>query len=167
MKTLTILALLSGALFCCSANAYTIFYLPPGYVFDNPVDNMNVWLNPVVWMSVDNDLEKKTLTRHKPDDTIVIDLNEVVVTTSFEQQSQECLQKMITYPEFAKQKHLEGVVAATIKFNKNGDVVILDSFGSDPQLEDYVLNKIHGMQPRNCAVKMNKPYNLRFVFRLY
>ncbi len=167
MKTLTILALLCGIMFCSSANAYTLFNLPPAYYYSSPADNLNVVLNPLMLANINNVLLNNSQPSHKPEDTIVIDLNEIVITTGFEQQSKECLQKMITYPEFAKKQHLEGVVAATIKFNENGDVVVLDSFGSDPQLEDYVLNKISRMQPKNCSVKMNKPYNLRFVFRMY
>ena len=101
------------------------------------------------------------------EDTIVIDLKEVVITEGFTQRSHACLKEHVKYPEFALKQKLEGVVAVTVLFNRNGNLVIVDSFGSDQRLESYVHEKLHELHLKNCEVGINKPYNARFIFRLF
>lgn len=99
-------------------------------------------------------------------DTIIIDLGEVVITAGFPEKSHDCLHRQVKYPDFAIQQQIEGVVAVTMLFNADGNVVITDSFGSNKDLENYVHEQLHRLHLKDCAVKVNKPYNLRFAFRL-
>jgi hypothetical protein len=164
MKTLKLVSLIAGIAFSNLAFSFSTFNLPVGGNSVNVTDELQVMtpikLSPDVFTS-----NSKVLIPYKGD-TIIIDLQEVVITQGFPEASHDCLQRQIVYPEFAKEMHLEGVVALTMRFNINGNVEILDSFGSDPRLEDYVHSKILNLHLKDCSVQVNKPYNLRFTFRL-
>jgi len=164
MKTLKLVALVFGTVFSNLGYSFTAFNLPVKANNIILADNLQVMipirLSPDIFKT-----ESKTMIPYK-EDTIVIDLQEVVITQGFPERSHDCLQKQITYPEFAKQQRIEGVVALTMRFNSFGNVEIIDSFGSDPQLESYVHDQLYKLHLKDCAVQINKPYNLRFSFRL-
>jgi len=164
MKTLKLVTLVTGIALTQLALGFTTVNLPLEENYINQADKLQVMtpikLSPDVFNS-----KSKTFILYK-EDTIVIDLQEVVITQGFKEASHDCLQKQVPYPEFAKQQRLEGVVAVTMRFNNEGNVEILDSFGSDSRLESYVHGKLLALHLKDCSVQMNKPYNLRFTFRI-
>jgi hypothetical protein len=164
MKTLKLVTLVCGIVFSIPAFSFSTINLPQEDAYVNVADELQV-MTPIKLSSGVFSSTSKLFIPYK-EDTIVIDLQEIVITQGFPQSSQDCLQKHVSYPEFARQQRLEGVVALTMRFNREGNVEILDSFGSDPQLESYVHTKLHNMHLKDCSVQINKPYNLRFTFRL-
>ena len=129
MKTLKLVSLIAGIAFSNLAFSFLLVNLPVEGNYYKPTDELQVMtpikLSPDVFTS-----NSKALIPYK-EDTIIIDLQEVVITQGFPEASHDCLQRQIVYPEFAKEMHLEGVVALTMRFNNHGNVEILDSFGSD------------------------------------
>jgi hypothetical protein len=164
MKTLKLVALVIGIVSSNLAFCFSTFNLPLEGNSVNLADELQVMTPIKIAPDVFN-TATRTYIPYK-DDTIVINLQEVVITQGFPERSHDCLQKQISYPEFAKQQRLEGVVAVTMRFNREGNVEILDSFGSDPQLEGYVHSRLLNLHLKDCAVQIDKPYNLRFTFRL-
>lgn len=167
MKTLNLVLLVCGILMMNAAFCFTTWNLPIEGSYESPVDKVMVFQhNDMIAGAM---LTKSNETSiPNMEDTIVIDLKEVVITEGFPQHSHACLQEHVTYPDFARKQKLEGLVAVTLLFNRDGMVEIVDSFGSDPRFESYVhekLSKLH-MHMKNCSVQMNKPYNARFTFRL-
>ena len=164
MKTLKLVTLVFGIAFANLAFCYSTFNLPLERNYINLADELHVMtpikLSPDVFSTT-----SKTYIPNK-EDTIVINLKEVVITQGFPERSHDCLQRQVSYPEFARQQHLEGVVALTMQFNREGNVEIIDSFGSDPRLESYVHDVLFKLHLKDCAVQIGKPYNLRFTFRL-
>lgn len=165
MKTLNLILLVCGIMITSVAFSFTTLNLPIEGSYVSPVDALMVHhQNDKVIDAMIAKESNESLPNFE--DTIVIDLNEIVITEGFSQKSHACLQKQVKYPEFALKEKLEGLVAVTIHFNSDGNVEILDSFGSDPRFESYVHEKLYGIHLRDCAVEMNKPYNARFTFRL-
>jgi hypothetical protein len=164
MKTLKLVALVFGIVFTQLAFSFTTFNLPDEGNYINMADELQVMIPLKISPEVFNSTAKNYIPYKE--DTIVIDLQEVIITQGFPEASHDCLQRQIGYPEFAKQQRLEGVVALTMRFNSYGNVEIIDSFGSDPQLESYVHEQLYKLHLKDCAVQINKPYNLRFSFRL-
>ena len=165
MKTLRLTLLLCGIALGNLAFSFSSANLPAEGNYANLNDELQV-MTPI---RLTPDIFKKASTNALiplKTDTIIIDLQEVVITQGFPESSHDCLQRLIGYPEFAKKIQLQGVVALTMRFNSYGNVEILESFGSDPRLENYVTGKVMGLQLKDCSVQMNKPYNLRFTFRL-
>jgi len=166
MKTLKFISILCGVICFNLAYSFTSQYLPIDGVYENPVDKLLVFNNPEFFKDF-----KKIQSKSEPspnlDDTIVINLDEVVISNGFPGQSQACLQQRVIYPDFALQQNLEGVVVATILFNDSGNIEIVESYGSDPRLKNYVLEKLLDLHLKCCSVQMFKEYNLRFTFRIY
>jgi len=80
--------------------------------------------------------------------------------------SHDYFDQYVNYPDFAIQQHIEGVVAITMRFNSYGNVEIIDSFSNDIKLENYVNDKLSSIHLKDCSVQINKPYNIKFTFRL-
>ena len=165
MKTLNLILLVCGIMMTSAAFSFTTLNLPIEGLYVSPVDKLMVHHqnNKVVDAMISKERNKSIPNM---EDTIVIDLKEVVITEGFAERSHTCLQRQVKYPEFALKEKLEGVVAVTLHFNQDGNVVILDSFGSDSRLESYVHGKLYGIHLKDCSVEMYKPYNARFTFRL-
>jgi len=165
MKTLRLTLLACGIALSNLAFSFSSINLPTEGNYTNLADELQVMtplrLSPDIFQSA----KTKALIPLKTD-TIIIDLQEVVITQGFPESSHDCLQRLIGYPEFAKKIQLQGVVALTMRFNSYGNVEIIQSFGSDSRLESYVLGKVMDLHLKDCAVQINKPYNLRFAFRL-
>lgn len=168
MKTLNLLILVCGILMTSAAFSFTTLNLPIEGSYKAPIDNLMVYQhNNVIADAMV--AKSKVISAPNMEDTIVIDLNEVVITEGFPQHSQACLQEHVKYPAFALKEKLEGLVAVTLLFNRDGNVEIVDSYGSDPRLESYVHEKLFQLNAhmKNCTVQMYKPYNARFSFRLF
>lgn len=99
-------------------------------------------------------------------DTILIDLSEEKMENPFPNASRNCIIKQVPYPDFAREKKLEGGVAVRFQFDGNGSVTVLEANSSSPELEQYVRYKLANLQLKNCVVEVNKDYYLRFMFRL-
>ena len=164
MKTLKLVALVFGIVFANLAFSFTTFNFPDEGNYINMADELQVMIPLKISPEVFNSTAKNFIPYKE--DTIIIDLQEIVITQGFPEASHDCLHRQIGYPEFAKQQRIEGVVALTMRFNSYGNVEIIDSFGSDPQLESYVHDQLYKLHLKDCAVQINKPYNLRFSFRL-
>jgi hypothetical protein len=166
MKTLMFVIPFFALFICEQAFAFTTLDLRPEMLNINPPDKLLVINNEIYPKSIPARSNTSNPTSRN-EDTIIINLKEAVITEGFPARSHDCLQRQIIYPEFAKQQHIEGVVAVTMLFNSDGNVEITDSFGSDPRLENYVHEQLYRLHLKDCAVQVNKPYNLRFAFRLY
>jgi hypothetical protein len=165
MKTLKLLFLFCVLLFTQSALPFTTFNLPLDMIYVNPLDELYVDNESSTPLTLNEKTNDNKVTPNL-EDTIIINLNEVVISAGFPEKSHDCLQKQVKYPEFARQQQLEGLVTLTMFFDDDGNVVISDSFGSDHRLENYVHEQLYRLHLKDCAVQVNKPYNLRFTFRL-
>ncbi len=165
MKTLQIILLFCGMIFFNLAYSFTAINMPVDGIYANPIDKLLVFNNPELLFDVE--AEKSIDTDPNMEDTIVVNLEEIVITDGFPQRSHACLQRQVKYPDFAVREKLEGVVALTMLFNRDGNVEIVDSFGSDSRLEAYVHGQLYNLHVKNCAVDMMKPYNMRFTFRMF
>ena len=167
MKTLKLILLVCGIVITSAAFSFTTMNLPIEGSYETPIDKVLVFQhNDMIAGAMVMKNQEKSIPNME--DTIVIDLKEVVITEGFSQQSHACLKEHVKYPDFALKQKLEGVVAVTLLFNRDGNVEIVDSFGSDPRLESYVHGKLYELHThiKNCSVQINKPYNARFTFRL-
>ena len=133
MKTINLILLVCCLMITSAAFCFTTWNLPIEGSYETPVDKVMVFQhNDMIAAAIFTESKDKSIPNIE--DTIVIDLNEVVITEGFPQYSHACLQEHVKYPDFALKQKLEGVVAVTILFNRDGNIEIVDSFGSDPQL---------------------------------
>lgn len=165
MKTLKLISLIFGIFCISSAYSFTTLNLPGDIVKGNLVDKLFVYGEPALLMDLE-DLEGKENTTSKEEDTIVIDLEEVVITDGLPAESVHSIQQQVKYPYFAMKQKLEGIVAVCMVFNSNGNIEIKESCSNHPELENYVINKLLNLQLSNCVVQMGKEYYVRFTFRL-
>lgn len=166
MKTLILVTLVFGLLFFLPGYSYTLFNLP-GEPVINPIDKLNVSGHDALVIDINNskDLKSKSLeTRNE--DTIIINLPEIIISTPFPASARECISKQVPYPSFAEEQQLEGGVALSFKFDSNGRVQIKETNASHPELEAYVVDRVQAMSLHNCRAEIGKEYFLRFMFRM-
>lgn len=165
MKTIKILILFTG-IFCINfAYSFTTETLPESNVKENVVDKLFVYGESALLSEIENIIQENT-TSANLEDTIIVDLNEIVVTEGLNGKSKICIQKQVPYPDFAMEQKLEGVVAVCLVFDHDGNAIIKESFSSNNELENYVIDKLHHLQFSNCVLQIGKEYNLRFTFQL-
>ncbi|MBN1340143.1 MAG: hypothetical protein JXA03_12515 [Bacteroidales bacterium] len=97
---------------------------------------------------------------------IVMFLEEVEITAGLPAPVRQCLFESVKFPEFAREKGLEGVVVVSMFFDANGNIRIRDSYSNDESLRNYVLDRIRSVQPHSCMVCIGKEYVVRFLFRI-
>lgn len=166
MKTLKLLIVLLGLVICAPAFSFSLFDLPNDMIYNNPVDNLNV--NHKSPLPLKNASAKDTkLQKQNFKDTIVINLAEIVVESSFPNSARECITQQVPYPAFAQKEALEGAVAVEFSFDEYGRTQITNSMSNDLRLERYVIKRIENIKLKNCIVDINKPYFMRFLFKLY
>ncbi|MCD4791354.1 MAG: hypothetical protein K8R37_15275, partial [Bacteroidales bacterium] len=119
MKTLKLISLIFGIFCISSAYPFTTLNLPGDIVKENLVDKLFVYGESALLMDLEN-LEGKENTTSKEEDTIVIDLEEVVITDGLPAESVHSIQQQVKYPYFAMKQKLEGIVAVCMVFNSNG-----------------------------------------------
>ena len=165
MKTLTLILLFVGTTLGVQSYAFSLFNLPENTINVNPVDNLStVVATPIVSSPVADN----TRVHHDNfTDTIIIDLDEVVVESSFPNAAHKCIIEQVPYPSFAQEKGIEGAVVVKFSFDESGRARVEDAMSNDPRLAGYVQQKIENLQLRNCIVQMHKPYYMRFLFKLY
>lgn len=166
MKTLRIILLISGIIGFQSAFSFSLLNLPGEPVYVNPVDNLAVItsVRPEVLNKAKNIMPDKTTGF---DDTIVIDLAEVVIESAFPASSVSCISQQVPYPKFAVKHQLEGIVATRFVFDGYGRVHVRETSSNSPLLESYVVHRLKNLRLKNCVVDVDRDYYLRFVFKLY
>ncbi|MBN2172967.1 MAG: hypothetical protein JW731_02465 [Bacteroidales bacterium] len=166
MKTLKFLIFTIGIILCQLGYSFTTVNLPVEGVYENPVDNL------FVSTSLDNILpaeisEINEIVTPNNEDTIIIDLDEVVITDGFPQAAEQCIIQQIKYPDFALKDQLEGMVALSLVFDDYGKIHVMEVYSSNPEFEKYVIQKLAVLHLKNCCVKVGQPYNIKFTFKLY
>ncbi|MCF8406046.1 MAG: hypothetical protein K9H58_19035 [Bacteroidales bacterium] len=166
MKTFKLILLAAGFLVLSSGYGYTIFNIPKD-MGTNALDNLKVSTTQFLELNIINSQNKgKSNLSDSNDDTLVINLAEVVITSEFPASAKECIMRQVPYPEFARKQKLEGGVALSFWFDRNGAVIIHDVYSSDPELASYVSDCVKNMQLDYCWVDIEREYYLRFLFKL-
>jgi len=166
MKTLKIVLLAIGIFSFQFGYSFTTLNLPVDGIYENPVDNLYVSAFTEKVLDIDG-IEVEEAIKPNDEDTIVIELDEVVITDGFPRSAENCILKQIPYPDFASKHQMEGVVALSIVFDENGNIHVQESYSSSQEFENYVIAKLNTLHLKNCSVKVGEPYNIRFAFRLY
>ena len=158
--------LVLGLLFFLPGFSYTLFNLP-GEPVKNPIDNLNVSDGEVLTIDINKSEDLKPKSHEtRNEDTIIINLPEVIISTPFPASARECISKQVPYPSFAEEQQLEGGVALSFEFDRDGGVHIKQTNASHPELEAYVVNRVQAMSLHNCRAEIGKEYFLRFMFRM-
>lgn len=166
MKTLKLVTLVLGLLFFLPGYSYTLFNLP-GEPIKNPLDNLNVSDNDALIIDVNKSEDLKSNTHEtRNEDTIIINLPELIITQPFPASARECISKQVPYPSFAEELQMEGGVALSFEFDRDGRILIKDTYSSHPELEAYVVDRMQSMSLHNCRAEIGKEYFLRFMFRM-
>lgn len=161
---LTLIAL--GFLCISSAFSFTALNLPIDNIPIPETEDIELTeVNPSVTDVVVSD--NTNLQKDLMEDTILIDLSGENLVSAFPNASKDCILKQVPYPEFAREKQLEGGVATRFQFDEHGNINVLETCSNSAELEQYVRNKLASLQLKNCVVDVNKDYYLRFMFRLF
>jgi TonB family protein len=75
------------------------------------------------------------------------------------------LQKEISYPDFAKQQKLEGIVLVNFSVNTDGTISVNLTNASDASLKDYVVSKLKQLKILPTKDNVDKTYNVKFDFK--
>jgi len=74
------------------------------------------------------------------------------------------LKKEISYPDFAKQQKLEGIVLINFSVNSDGTISVNLTNGSNASLKDYVVEKLEHLKIIPSKNNCDKNYNVKFNF---
>lgn len=165
MKTLKLILLFAAITLGLQSFAFSLFNLPDYNVNSNPVDNLLTVVSKPLMIAPEannNSVAKDNFT-----DTIIIDLDEIVVESNFPNSAHACISEQVPYPIFAQEQGIEGAVVVKFTFDAFGRARVEEAMSNDPRLSAYVKDKIENLQLRNCRVDMYKPYYMRFLFKLY
>ena len=166
MKTLRIMLLAVAFLCINAAFSFTVLNIPVDDLRsdrgENPISFMETKKAMEVIVSDNTNLKPELLR-----DTILIDAASINSTGPFPSASRECILSQVPYPEFARQRQLEGGVAVRFMFDDFGNVDILETCSNSPELERYVVEQMSHLELKNCVVEVNKDYYMRFMFRLF
>lgn len=86
--------------------------------------------------------------------------------TNLPENIDEILKKEISYPDFAKQQKLEGIVLVNFSVNSDGTISVNLTNESNASLRDYVVEKLKKMEILPSKNNINKTYNVKFDFEL-
>ncbi|HNW99627.1 MAG TPA: energy transducer TonB [Bacteroidales bacterium] len=78
---------------------------------------------------------------------------------------EKLLKKTITFPEFAKQEKIEGVVLVSFTVNNDGTLKINLTNESSETLKKYVIEKIKSIKLLPGNREQGKTYNVKFEFK--
>ena len=73
--------------------------------------------------------------------------------------------KQISYPDFAKQQKLEGVVLVDFSVNADGTISVNEANASNASLLDYVVAKLKQLNIIPSKDIVNKSYDVKFDFK--
>jgi len=77
------------------------------------------------------------------------------------------IMKEMTYPNFASEQKIEGVVYVSFEFNKDGKMTIIKTNSASPALENYVVEKLKSINFITEDIEIGHEYNMKFTFKLY
>jgi hypothetical protein len=83
-----------------------------------------------------------------------------------EQQARETIKASISYPAFAIEQSLEGVVWIRVQLLPNGHVEVIKASSSNNDLLRYTVDKIEALVFDTESYQTSEPFNLRFEFVL-
>jgi hypothetical protein len=72
----------------------------------------------------------------------------------------------VTYPDFAIEKKITGFVVVELSVNTDGNIRVERINASQPELREYVMDKLEQINVQNSAQLTGKPYYYRFDFQL-
>lgn len=75
------------------------------------------------------------------------------------------LKKEISYPEFAKEQKLEGMVLVNFTVTAEGNIRINLTNESDVSLKDYVVKRLQNLWIKPSGESTEKSYNVKFEFK--
>lgn len=78
----------------------------------------------------------------------------------------ELIRSEITYPDYARKIHEEGVVVVSFRINSEGNICINEVQSNSETLKNHVINKLNHMTIKDNLIE-NQEYIMRFVFKLY
>ncbi len=73
---------------------------------------------------------------------------------------------VVTYPQDAIDKHLEGDVLVSFSTSKDGKIQVQEIFSRVPELQEYVLNKLNAFELPQAQYDVTAPIMLKFTFKL-
>ncbi len=76
------------------------------------------------------------------------------------------ISKHIDYPDFAKNKMLEGEVWMKVTLDKNSTVRIVDLSATNPDLGNYVKQKLSDLSIKNTSFQSGNIYYMKVKFDL-
>lgn len=108
--------------------------------------------------------------------TIIISLISLLIITAASSSSwaattdnptkiERLLKKTISFPEFAKQEKMEGMVLVSFTVNSDGTLKVNLTNESDTSLKDYVLKKLSQIKLKPGNTEEGKTYNVKFEFK--
>jgi hypothetical protein len=74
--------------------------------------------------------------------------------------------KKISFPEFAKQKLIQGKVKVIFGFNESGSLIVYSSVSKQFELADYVKDTISKIQVPEMNSDIDKLYSIEISFKL-
>lgn len=97
--------------------------------------------------------------------TLTLMLTSGLLSASTPEGINEKIVTEITYPEFARQSMIEGIVAVSFLINSDGFINVEMVNASNEDLKNYVVGKLKSMVLPN-ATAVESRHQLRFVFKL-
>lgn len=77
---------------------------------------------------------------------------------------EKLIQKQISYPQFAKEQKLDGVVLVSFTVNSDGSINVNTTNQSDIRFKEYVVSKLKSLKIKSGS-KSAKTYNVKFDFK--
>lgn len=78
-------------------------------------------------------------------------------------QLEKAINREMTYPSFAEQDQLEGVVYVSFTYNTNNEVEILAINYSSEEFAKYVACKLNNIEPTNDMIGKEFNYKINFT----
>jgi len=97
--------------------------------------------------------------------TFALVLTSAILTASNPEGINEKIFNEITYPEFARQSRIEGIVAVSFLVSNDGLINVEMVNASNEDLKNYVMGKLRNMVLPESIAKESR-HQLRFVFKL-
>jgi hypothetical protein len=83
-----------------------------------------------------------------------------------EENIRENIVKNVGYPDFAKEKSLQGLVRVIFGFDEKGNMIIYSARSEYSELADYVKETISKIQMTEKNIDIEKLYNIDILFKL-
>ena len=98
--------------------------------------------------------------------TAIVAVNSFASSINPKSNIKDVLNKEITYPEFAKEQKLEGVVMVSFSINESGLINIDLTNASNEDLKKYVIEKLKKLIFKDSNdIEIKSKYNMKFEFK--